>query len=57
MAQYTNRFVALAVVGGITGTAACAAGGLYLLAKATEQWEPVPPIVAPAASPGDFPCG
>jgi Domain of Unknown Function (DUF1080) len=51
MAKYSKRFVLLAALGGATATAACAAGGLYLLSKSNEQWEPVPPIVAPAASP------
>lgn len=47
MASYTKRFIALAALGGVIGTAACAAGGLYLLSKQSEQWEPVPPVVAP----------
>lgn len=51
MAKYTKRFMALAVIGGVTATAACAAGGLYLLSRSNEQWEPVPPIVAPASNP------
>ena len=57
MAKYSNRFVALAAIGGVTATAACAAGGLYLLARSNEQWEPVPPIVSPASSPGTPPAG
>jgi hypothetical protein len=42
----------LTVTGGLTATVACAAVGGYLLAKSTEQWSPVPKVVAPGASPG-----
>lgn len=52
MARFTKRFILLSAFGAVAATAACAAAGGYLLARATEQWEPVPPVVAPAASPG-----
>ena len=51
MARYSKRSVAFAMLGAVVGTAVCAAVVGYLLAKSTEQWEPVPPIVAAAASP------
>lgn len=52
MARFTKRFLLFAVLGGIAATAVCAAGGLYLLASSSEQWAPVPPVVAPATSSG-----
>ena len=52
MAGASKRFVLLAVAGrigpgGIGAVLACGAGGLYWLATTTEQWQPVPPVVAP----------
>jgi Domain of Unknown Function (DUF1080) len=52
MAKRSRKFWIVAALGGLIGTAACAAVGGLLLAKATEQWEPVPPLVAPAANAG-----
>ena len=47
MASWSKRKVVVAVLGGIAAAVACVAGGLYLLAARTEQWQPVPPIVSP----------
>jgi hypothetical protein len=52
MAKRSKRFVLFAVLGGLVATAACAAVGGLLVAKSTEQWTPVPPVVAPADQPG-----
>ncbi len=52
MAKRSKSFITLAIIGGLTATAACAAVGGLMLAKATEQWEPVPPVVAAAESLG-----
>src|SRR5437764_462552 len=55
MASFSTRTVLLAIALAVAGTAVVAAAGGYLLTAATEQWQPVPPIVAPAASPGASP--
>jgi hypothetical protein len=47
MARKSKRFLILATLGGLTASAAVAAGGVYLLSKSNEQWTPVPPVVAP----------
>ncbi len=51
----TKRFRILAWLVGLSATAAGGAGGAYLLSKSTEQWTPVPPVVAPLATDGAAP--
>jgi Domain of Unknown Function (DUF1080) len=45
------------MLGILAGLLALAAGGGYLLATANEQWEPVPPVVAPLDTDGSPPAG
>jgi hypothetical protein len=52
MARRSKRFVILAGLGGLVTATACAAAGVYVLAKASEQWQPVPELVTPAATAG-----
>ena len=52
MARFGKRTIVLGLIGGVTATAAIAAVGGLLLAKSTEQWEPVPPAVAPGENNG-----
>lgn len=55
MAGYSRRKVFLTISGGIAAVLTCAAGGFYIWAAKTEQWEPAPPIVAPIATDGTAP--
>jgi hypothetical protein len=55
MARKTRRFLIVVTLGGLTATAALAAGGVYLLSKSNEQWSPVPPVVAPLETDGKLP--
>jgi hypothetical protein len=55
MAKRSRKFWIAAALGGLVGTVACATVGGLMLAKTTEQWEPVPPLVAPALVPGEPP--
>ncbi len=52
MARRSRRFLFLAALGGLGAATACAAAGVYVLAKASEQWEPVPSLVTPGGIPG-----
>ena len=55
MARSSRCNIAFAVLGGAIVFVASAAGLAWLLASSTEQWQPVPPVVAPIATQGTPP--